>query len=310
MPAPRHPAASTAGSIVYQSGNNIWVAAPNGSGQRMVTRDGRSGAGYAYPTQADNGTIEAVRGYTTLYHVTRNGRVIGRPLKVATGASSGISLHTLALDPAISPNGRRVAASVVEYQGLYDPSTGGRATGLIAQDVKYYDTSSGKLLTTAHAAGTYLMAPSWLNNNDLLLFAPYNISAAEVYVVSFTHAGWQWFADGDLFSRQSLNHGELTRQQDKLAVIKGNNLAGDWRGTVIQMYRVNGLKTAPTAACSIPAAHGAFGKVTWSPDGTTLAWSDSNGIWVSPVQLGVTNCGLAPRLIIRGGKNPDWGPAR
>lgn len=309
MTAPSHPAASIAGSIAYQSGNNIWIAAPTGSGQRMVTRDGRAGAAYAYPTQADNGTIEAVRSYTTLYHLSRTGARIGRALKVATGTSNNFSLHTLALDAAISPNAAEVGATIVEYQGLYDPSTGGKSADLISEDVKFYGTSNGKVEGTDHLAGTYLMAPTWMNNNQLLVFAPYNISAPQVYVDS-QPAGWGWFGDGDLLSRQPLNHGEMTRQKNKLAVIKGNNLANDWRGTVIQIYSVSGLKSTPSAVCSIPAQHGAFGKVTWSPDGTTLAWSDSNGIWVSQVQVGAANCGLTPRLIIRGGKNPDWGPAR
>jgi hypothetical protein len=302
--------ASTAGSIVYQSGNNIWVASPNGSQQRMVTRDGRAGAGYAYPSQADNGTIEAVRGWTTLYHLSRSGKTIGRPLKVASGPNNNFSLHTLAMDPAISPNGQIVAASIVEYQGLYDPTTGGKATGLISQDASYWYTGSGKKWTTTHLAGTYLMAPSWIDNNQFLLFAPYNIAASQVYVLSRKTQGWSWFADGDLFSREALNRGELTRQRTKLAAIRGPNLVNDWRSTSIQIYSVTSLHSDPSAVCSIKAQHGAFGKVTWSPDGTTLAWSDSNGVWVSPVQIGSSNCGLSPRLVIRGGSNPDWGPAR
>jgi hypothetical protein len=104
--------------------------------------------------------------------------------------------------------------------------------------------------------------------------------------------------------------GELTRQGDKLAAVRGPNLKNDWRSTSIQIYSVSSLHSAPAAVCSITAQHGAFGKVTWSPDGTTLAWSDSNGIWVSSVQIGAANCGIAPRLIIPGGSNPDWGPAR
>ena len=102
----------------------------------------------------------------------------------------------------------------------------------------------------------------------------------------------------------------MVRQHDKLAAIRGPNLKNDWRGTAIQIYSVTNLRQTPNAVCSIKAQHGALGKVTWSPDGTTLAWSDSNGIWVSPVQTSALNCGLTPRLVIRGGSNPDWGPAR
>jgi hypothetical protein len=54
---------------------------------------------------------------------------------------------------------------------------------------------------------------------------------------------------------------------------------------------------------------GPFAKPTWSPDGSTLAWSDTTGIWTSPVDPATPGCGISPRLIARGGSAPDWGPS-
>ncbi|HZS94624.1 MAG TPA: hypothetical protein VFA78_07495 [Chloroflexota bacterium] len=311
LAAPAAATYSNAGSIVYQSGANIWLAAPNGSGKRQITRDGTKASPYQYPTRALNGTIETIRNLTTLYHLNPYGKVIGRLLKVATGPSNNIPLHTMAMDAAISPNGQRVAVTTVEYEGIFDPSTGAHGANIISEDIYYYATSTGKTILRAHEAGSDLMSPAWVNNNQVLFFAPYNIAADQVYLGQFHPLGWPWFADGDFFSRQPLNHGDLTTQKDKLAVVRGNDLVNDWRSTTIQIYRTNGnLHAAPTAVCAIKAQHGAIGKVTWSPDGSTLAWSDSNGIWESPVNLSAANCGLAPKLVIKGGTNPDWSPVR
>jgi hypothetical protein len=47
-----------ADSIVYEKGGNVWVASPDGSGQRQLTTSGD----YGRPSQADDGTIIAARG--------------------------------------------------------------------------------------------------------------------------------------------------------------------------------------------------------------------------------------------------------
>jgi hypothetical protein len=303
-------ALSTAGSIAYQHGGNIFVARPDGSARHQVTHRGQ-GTTYSSATQADNGTIEALHG-NTIVHLDRNGKSLGPSTTVATGPSNNFSLHTLAFSPAISPNGQTAAVSVLEYQGVYDPTTGVKGANIIAQTIQYFSTSSGKRISQRQLAGTYLESPSWIDNNHLLMFAPYNISAAQVYVDGPKLDGWDWFHDpesGDFdFDRQALNSGELSPKHDLVALIRGNNLKNDWRSTAVKIYTVTDLRTPPTPLCSYPAQHGALSKVTWSPDGTTLAWSDSNGLWETPVDPTAANCGLAPKLVIRGGYSPDWGP--
>ena len=42
-------------------GGNVWVARPDGSHAHRVTRDGTRRLPYVHPTQADNGTIVALR---------------------------------------------------------------------------------------------------------------------------------------------------------------------------------------------------------------------------------------------------------
>jgi hypothetical protein len=39
-------------------------------------------------------------------------------------------------------------------------------------------------------------------------------------------------------------------------------------------------------------------------------WSEASGIWISPISGGTgADCGAAPRRLIAGGSQPDWGPA-
>lgn len=301
-------ALSTKGSIVYTSGGNVWIARPNGSHKHMVTHDGKAATPYQFPTQAANGSIEAVH-LNALVHMDRNGKVLSPRPVVATGPSNNFSLHTLVMGAAISPNAQTVAVSILEYQGVLDTTTGTKSTNIIAQNMEYWKVATGKKISTRSLAGTYLESPSWINNKHLLMFAPYNTAAPEVYIDGPALDGWNWFADGDPLdpNRESLDQGDLTASRDKLALIRGVNLLQEWRNAEIQIYSVSGLHATPKAVCAIHAQHGALAKPTWSPDGTTLAWSDSNGIWETPVQLASPNCGVSPRLVFKGGTTPDWG---
>jgi hypothetical protein len=72
---------------------------------------------------------------------------------------------------------------------------------------------------------------------------------------------------------------------------------------------VSGLTTRPTELCDLRAAPNTrIEGLTWSPDGRRLAWSEASGIWVSPIAA-VAGCGAAPKRLIAGGSEPDWGPA-
>jgi hypothetical protein len=77
----------------------------------------------------------------------------------------------------------------------------------------------------------------------------------------------------------------------------------------ITIYDVAGLDRAPTLwPCVIQDDN--FSELTppsWSPSGDALVWSAPDGIWTTPVR---SRCDeLAPKLVIPGGREPDWGPA-
>jgi hypothetical protein len=305
---------STSGSLVYLQGGNVWRARTDGSGRRRLTRDGTPRNPYSPPSQANNGTILAVRG-PWLYRLARNGRLLRRPMRVAAGLDNEGPLHELPFSPAVSPDGRKIALTKTLLQGVYDPRTGTRGLNLLSVSVEYRNALSGAKLAERHVPGDYMQSPSWIDNRRLLIFAPYNSFAPQVFIDTPGGSLQPWFDDqleGDSsFDRKLLDEGELTRTGDKLVLIRGTNVEGDWRDAGIQIYAVRGFSASPTAVCSIrPLRGGPLGRPTWSTDGRSLAWSDRGGIWSSSVDVGAAGCGLTPKLIVPGGHSPDWGPAQ
>src|SRR5688572_3115160 len=69
------PAAAHADSIAFVKDGNVWVASPDGSGERALTRDGTTDSPYRSPSQADDGTVAAsFRDGIRL--INRSGRVV------------------------------------------------------------------------------------------------------------------------------------------------------------------------------------------------------------------------------------------
>src|SRR4051794_35969297 len=96
------PAAARASSLVLsRADGNVWLANADGSGLYRVTLDGTPGSPYAGPSQADDGTIVAVRG-SRLVRMTQNGSVRSA-FRPAIEFSLGL------FDPQISPDGSKIA---------------------------------------------------------------------------------------------------------------------------------------------------------------------------------------------------------
>ena len=126
----------------------------------------------------------------------------------------------------------------------------------------------------------------------------------------------QWFQDRavvdvlDPSDGEPLDDGEVTRAEDKIAVVRGPNTTASSAPTMVRVYAVSSLSARPTERCDLRAApNSRIESPTWSPSGRRLAWSERDGIWSSPIASGTGDCAAAPKLLIRGGSQPDWGPA-
>jgi hypothetical protein len=109
---------------------------------------------------------------------------------------------------------------------------------------------------------------------------------------------------GQLRKKRSISAGSL------LAVVRGPNTTASATPTMVRVYAVSSLSTRPTERCDLrSAANSRIESPSWSPDGTLLAWGERGGIWVSPIAGGAGDCAAAPKRLIAGGSQPDWGPA-
>jgi hypothetical protein len=258
-----------ADSIVYEKDGNVWLANPDGSGQRQVTTAG----GYTKPTQADDGTIVAVKD-KLLHRMDRAGNLLN-----LAGESGG----TGPLTPAFAPGGALVAYN-------YNIGTPGFSTAL-----------SHSTRQTTHEEIFYIDGwsnPSWIGNDKVLMFDGSPSFTGDTLIKTVGVSGTQtWYEDPDL----SLSGGEVDTSQTRFAATDG---------VKIRLYRLNAPPPAidvDSTPCELTGPVGSFFRPTWSPDGGSLAWQEDDGIWTGTFDL--ATCQGSATLKIPGGKAPDWGPA-
>jgi hypothetical protein len=308
-------APASADSLVYVKDSNVWSARPDGSEQRQLTKDGIPQDPYSSPSQADDGTIVAVRG-TRLYKLDSQGRPSGTLNSLLTDKPGSIGAVG-PFDARISPDGRTIASWIGIMGGWYD-----YATNTYYNDpqsaVSFQDAGDG------HPVGStmFFEEPSWLpDSKHVLLFESMNGFAKQVYQgeAGVNHNNMTpWFHDSDTQDDGTwfpLGAGELNRAGNRLAALRAGGTMGDGyfaRGTHngIVIFDVRGFDQAPTRwPCWINDDNG--GELTppsWGPDGDSLAYSAPDGIWVA--QLNGSCDKATNKLVIPGGREPDWGPAK
>jgi Tol biopolymer transport system component len=281
-------AAASADSIVYVKDGNVWVAAPDGSSQRQLTRDGTADHPYRSPSQADDGTVAASY-LDGIRLISRAGKLVRELDPPPLTNSVSHAMDGTPVDVAISPDGKTIAYTFVSASCPVGASCGARAaTG--------YVTSTGGPLP----GNLYLSNPSWVGNSRTLVFGGYlhQVNTHDLGAAEDVH----WFDDYEVVGQENatdLGDGELSLQGDKLALVRG--YGGD---THIMWYTTNG-SGLPTMQCATGKLEGLHGP-TWAPDGQSLAWGEPDGVWIKPSAL---DCTVQPSLVIPGGSEPDWGPA-
>ena len=180
------PAAASADSLVYVKSGNVWLSQPDGSGAYQVTTDGTPDSPYRSPSQADDGTIAAGH-RDDIVRMTQNGTVLNRI--DPPGLTNSVSHHMDGppVDVAISPDGARIAYTLVSYECPVGASCGARAaTAYTAADH-----------FTAPAAGgtTYFTNPSWVTSTRTVQFGGYG-SQVNLHDVGSANAK-HWFDDSD-----------------------------------------------------------------------------------------------------------------
>jgi hypothetical protein len=284
---------ASADSIVYVKDRNVWIANPDGTGNRQVTFDGREYSSYTDPTQSDDGTIWAGKGQE-IVKFDQQGTVLAKWDPPGAQDSVSAGMDEVPQDLAVTPDGKKLAYSMYRYSCPVAADCTARTTTVY---------SWADRLTKSDELGYELnvQSPQWVSDDRVLVFggagSSVNFDAPGTGDYDHVH----WFDDPD---HEDLADGELSPQGDRLATLRsyGSNLH-------LQIWRVADTTATPTAACS--AADASLNDPTWSPDGKRLAAEVKEGIQVlslPSVEDGCPGSQVSP-VAIPGGTQPDWGPA-
>jgi hypothetical protein len=288
VPAPH----ADADSIVFIKEHDVWIVSPDGSGARAVTVDGDETRPYRSPSQADDGRIFAGHG-PEIVQLGQHGNELAR-FQPKLGPDGSFAFKGFAPDDvAVTADGTKVAYTVYGYSCVPGVSCGTRQmTGYVSADgARFYGYELA------------LTGPEWISGDRVLAFGGMFRQVVFDAIDTGIDDGTLWFNDpGDV----GLRDGELSRQGDRLALVRGD---GD--ATQLRIYAVRRANEPPAPACETEAVP-ALEDPSWSPDGTRLAVARADGIEVLSLPAVVDgDCPGAQTagVVIPGGTEPDWGPA-
>jgi len=308
-------APAAADSISYIKEGNIWLTTPDGSRQFQVTQ----GGGYSFASQADDGTLIGLFG-RRLHRIAPDGTILADFATPVSGEPNGNSVvFEGPFDPAISPDGTKVAYTYNSHSYYTDPGcTGTNCTyRRIEVGIGY---SHADRLTPWEEPGLGRQSgwthPSWIGNSQLLMSERSVIFGNTDSIIDTVGDGNQafeyWFNDDNAWY---LHDGEISRDNKKVAFVgqAPNGMTAD----IIAVYRMNGAAPElPDACYHYNKPDGSFDSPSFSPDGGQIAFAHKHGhnpgILVGPVPDFSGGCALPSaeaRMIIPGGAEPDWGPA-
>ena len=208
-----------ASSIVYVKGNSIWRITPDGAHPTRLTRDGRK---FASPSQADNGTIVALGADNHLYRFTHTGKPLGRPVATWLGLGGGQGFSG-PYRPRVSPDGSKVAYTVLHVQGLDPVSGNSEIEGITSYSYANRYTPPGALGLVKGWDN-----PAWIDNGHTMAFNPgadsfpdgvevayHALGHADPRAADDMHHAYTWFDDP---AASYMVFGDISRHGDKLAV--------------------------------------------------------------------------------------------
>ena len=219
--------AAGASSIVFIKNHNVWLTNPEGSVQHQVTLDGTAGRPYSSPSQANDGTILAVRGTfgdAEFFRMSQSGRLLAAPFTHSTpGNPTGA---------AISPDGRIVAFHIYFLVG-----------GSV--EVRTYFSHADRFTASEEiTAPVNFYYPSWMSNSQV--FLSYGAAATYTYRIGDPDAQ-PWFGEFP----HDVGEQDITPANDKIVVVSDS-------GATLKFFQTNGRprlsRRSPPACSVIPSA--------------------------------------------------------
>lgn len=295
-PPPASAAPSTDGTIVYLKGHDIYVARPDGTGERRLTTDGTPNDPWRSPSSADDGTVVAARG-PLVVRMDQWGTVLNSFDPPDLWDSAGETIGGRIDHVVVSPDGARVAYT---YEHDSCPPRGAcrlRWTTAI---------SASTALTSAIPHGfAFYPDPSWVTGSRLVTGG--DTDDLHVYDPGVSENLWFYDAQPNVSDPQDLFEPAISRDGTMMATVRGvgsEQHMGIWQlnGNILTgPIRAGNTSIWPTLVCKWVEA--TFSGPTFSPDGTSLAWAEGDGVWVLEDPLG---CDAPPSLVIPSAHAPHW----
>ncbi len=289
-------AATGGGTITYVKGNNVWVAAADGSRPRQVTTGGTSASPWRSPTESDDGHIVAGRG-RLIYRMDQWGTVLDVLDPPDLASSAGEMLGGAPAHLAVSPDGTKIAYTYEKYSC---------PRGLACR-IRYVTAfTSATAMTDPDRWGvTFYDNPAWITNSRV------SVNADLIDNINLFDLGRGltfWFDEDDYTTDdQPLFDFEVARHASYATAIR--NTGDDAHAVFYRVsgnYANGGRPPIPAGLCATTPARG-ITSPTISADGALAAWQEPSGVWTMP--LGSAPCTVAPRLVVAGGSAPAYSPA-
>ncbi len=288
-------AAPGSGTLVYIRGYDVYVARPDGTGERRLTTSGTRTNPWHSPSSADNGQVVAARG-TTIVRMDQWGTalsVLDPPNLVDSAAEpiGGRVSHAV-----VSPDGSKIAYTYEHNTCPPDKPCRWRYATAI--------TSSSAITSPSTYGRMFDDNPSWVTNSRLIVNG---IGYDSIYVFDLGRGSRFWFNDAQASTDfHPLFEPAISRDGRFFAAIRGEDheshlMLGEVRGEI----RSGPVPTWPLYTCSTSAADG-FASPSFAPDASALAFQGPEGVWVKPMP---ERCGESPSLVLPGALTPHWSAA-
>ncbi|MCR1783859.1 hypothetical protein KVF89_15065 [Nocardioides carbamazepini] len=289
-------APSNAGTIVYLKGYDIYVARPDGTGERRLTTDGTAANPWRTPSGADDGTVVAARG-PLVVRMDQWGTELNSFDPPDLLDSAGETIGGQVVHTAVSPDGSGVAYT---YEHYTCPRNGNACRTRWTTAI-----SASTALSSPHQYGfAFYPDPSWITGSRLVLGG--NTDDLNMFDPGVNQNAWFYDAQPNVTDPHDLFEPTLSRDGSMMATVRGVGAEQHMATWQVNGDILHGPVTAgnpdiwPTLACKWIQA--SFSSPTFSPDSTSLAWAEGDGIWMVEDPL---DCNDAA-LVIPGAYAPHW----